>query len=154
MLKRNLGKRVGGWIAYTLSRSTRDAYDVSIRRQTSRLSEFDRTHVWSAVVSIDLGRGWRTGGRYTGYSGIPYSTISQILLPNARTPAFHRIDLRVEKRWLQQAGRSFAITAEMFNALLMKEAIGVTCTGLRPPSCEPEEIGPIAIPSLGFEGTL
>ena len=153
MLKRNLTKRVGGWISYTLSRSTRDAYDATIRRLTSRLSEFDRTHVFNAVVSVDLGKGWRTGGRYTGYSGIPYSTISELLLPNARTPAFHRIDVRVEKRWVQKEGRSFALTAEMFNALLMKEAIGVTCTGL-PPSCEPEEIGPIAIPSLGFEGTL
>lgn len=155
MLKRNLGKRVGGWVAYTLSRSTRDAYDVSIRRLTSRLSEFDRTHVFNVVLSVDLGKGWRTGGRYTAYSGIPYSTISELLLPNARTPAFHRIDLRVEKRWVQKEGRSFALTAEMFNALLMKEAIGVTCSGgPRPPSCKPEEIGPIAIPSLGFEGTL
>ena len=75
------------------------------------------------------------------------------LLPNARTPTFHRIDLRLEKRWIQPGGRSFAITAEMFNALLMKEAIGVTCSGL-PQRCKPEEIGPIAIPSLGFEGTL
>ena len=153
MVKRNLGKRVGGWIGYTLSRSTRDAYDVSIRRQTSRLSEFDRTHVFNAVLSVDLGRGWRAGGRYTVYSGLPYSTISELLLPNARTPAFHRVDLRVEKRWVQQNGTSFALTAEMFNTLLMKEAIGVTCGGF-PPSCKPEEIGPIAIPSLGFEGTL
>lgn len=151
MLKRNLGKRVGGWLGYTLSRSTRDAYDVTLRKVTSRLSEFDRTHVFNAVLSVDLGRGWRTGGRYTLYSGIPYSTVSELLLPDARTPAFHRVDLRVEKRWIQQNGRSFALTVEMFNALLMKEAIGVTCTGAR---CKPEQIGPIAIPSLGFEGTL
>jgi len=153
MVKRNLGKRVGGWIGYTLSRSTRDAYDLTVRRYRSRLSEFDRTHVFNLVVSVDLGKGWRTGGRYTGYSGIPYSTISEVLLPNARTPTFHRIDLRIEKRWIQKEGRYFAFTAEMFNALLMKEAIGVACSG-SPPSCKPEEIGPIAIPSLGFEGTL
>lgn len=153
MLKRNLGKRVGGWVSYTLSRSTRDSYDVTVRRQTSRLSEFDRTHVLNVVLSVDLGKGWRTGGRYTVYSGIPYSTINSLLLPNARTPAFHRVDFRIEKRWVQKNGTSFALTAEMFNALLMKEAIGVTCSGL-PPRCKPEEIGPIAIPSLGFEGTL
>ncbi|MBX3205155.1 MAG: TonB-dependent receptor plug domain-containing protein [Labilithrix sp.] len=153
MVKRNLGKRVGGWISYTLSRSTRDTYDVQLRRQTSRLSEFDRTHVFNAVVSVDLGKGWRAGARYTGYSGVPYSTISELLLPNSRTPTFHRVDVRVEKRWVQKEGRSFAITAEMFNALLMKEAVGVTCTSL-PPSCKPQEIGPISIPSLGFEGTL
>ena len=43
--------------------------------------------------------------------------------------------------------------AEMFNVLVQKEAIGTTC-----PSggfnCEPQLIGPIAIPSLGVEGTL
>ncbi|MBX3200628.1 MAG: TonB-dependent receptor plug domain-containing protein [Labilithrix sp.] len=153
MVKRNLGKRVGGFVSYTLSRSTRDTYDVTIRKQTSRLSEFDRTHVLNIVVSVDLGKGWRTGLRYTGYSGVPYSTISELLPPNARTPAFHRVDARVEKRWFQTNGRSFALTAEMFNALLMKEAVGVTCVGV-PPSCSPQEIGPIAIPSLGFEGSL
>jgi hypothetical protein len=157
MVKRSFGKRVSGWISYTLSRSTRDAYDPDLRRQTSRLSEFDRTHVFNLVLSVDLGRGWRAGGRYAGYSGIPYSTVSEALLPNARTPAFHRIDLRFEKRWVKPNGRSFALTAEMFNALLMKEAIGVSCTGPGKnvaPGCRPEEIGPIAIPSLGFEGTL
>lgn len=153
MLKRNLGKRVGGWISYTLSRSTRNSYDVTVRRQTLRPSEFDRTHVLSAVLSVDLGRNWRAGGRYMVYSGIPYSSIDSLLLPDARTPAFHRLDFRIEKRWVQKNGTSFALTAEMFNALLMKEAIGVTCAGL-PPRCKPEEIGPISIPSLGFEGTL
>jgi hypothetical protein len=151
LLKRNLGKRVGGWIGYTLSRSTRDAYDVASRHYRTRLSEFDRTHVLNVVLSVDMGKGWRAGGRYTGYSGLPYSTNSDSLIPNARTPPFHRIDLRIEKRWVQANGTSFAVTAEMFNALIMKEAIGTTCRGKK---CEPEEIGPIAIPSLGFEGTL
>lgn len=154
MLKRSLGNRISGWLSYTLSRSTRETYDVIARKQTTRLSEFDRTHVWSAVMSFDLGRGWRTGARYTGYSGIPYSTTHSLFVPDARTPPFHRLDFRLEKRWVKQAGRSFAFTVEMFNALLMKEAIGVTCSGIAPPTCKPEEIGPIAIPSLGFEGTL
>lgn len=157
MVKRKFGTRVGGWVSYTLSRSTRDAYDPDLRRETSRLSEFDRTHVFNVVLSVDLGEGWRAGGRYSGYSGIPYSTVSELMLPNARTPAFHRLDLRFEKRWVKPDGRSYALTAEMFNALLMKEAIGVSCTGAAKgiaPSCKPEEIGPIAIPSLGFEGTL
>jgi hypothetical protein len=157
MVKRNLGKRVGGWISYTLSRSTRDTYDATVRRNTSRLSEFDRTHVFNVVLSVDLGKGWRVGGRYATYSGIPYSTLGEGLLPNARTPAFHRLDFRLEKRWVVSNARSFALTAEMFNVLLMKEPIGITCSGGgrgAAPACRPEAIGPIAIPSLGFEGTL
>lgn len=153
LLKRDLGERVGGWISYTLSRSTRDSFDIARRRYKTVLSQFDRTHVFNLVLSLNLGRGWRTGGRYTGYSGVPYSTFSELAPPNARTPAFHRIDLRIEKRWVKTGGRSFAFTAEMFNALMMKEAIGITCSGV-PQRCVPEEIGPISIPSIGFEGTL
>ena len=151
MLKRNLGTRVGGWIAYTLSRSTRDAWDPENLRQTNTVTQFDRTHVFNAVMSVDLGRGWRVGGRYAGYSGIPYSTVSPVTLPNKRTPPFHRLDARLEKRWTFKE-RSIAFTAEMFNVLLMKESIGITCNGLD--GCKPEEIGPIVIPSLGCEGTL
>jgi hypothetical protein len=152
MLKRNLGNRVSGWVAYTLSRSTRDAWDPETRHQTNVVTQFDRTHVFNAVVSVDLGRGWRVGGRYAGYTGIPYSTISPVLLPNARTPSFHRVDARIEKRWMFKEQRSIAFTAEMFNMLLMKEAIGITCSGYD--GCKPDDIGPIVIPSLGCEGTL
>ncbi len=153
MLGRKLTKRVGGWISYTLSRSTRDTYDPFGRRYVTVLSQFDRTHVLNVVGSVDLGRGWRFGARYVGYSGIPYSTLYENGVPNARGPAFHRIDARLEKRWIQRDGRYVAVTAEMFNVLVQKEAIGTTC-----PSggfdCEPQLIGPIAIPSLGVEGTL
>jgi len=157
MVKRNLTKRLGGWVAYTLSRSTRSAYDPLRREYQSVLSQFDRTHVVNVIASVDLGKGWRTGARYAGYSGLPYSTLFEQGLPNARTPFFHRIDVRIEKRWhpsgAANVGRSFAITAEMFNVLLMKEPIGIECDP-PPKGCKPEEIGPIAIPSLGFEGTL
>lgn len=152
MLKRNLAKRFGGWIAYTLSRSTREAWDASSGRQATVLSQFDRTHVFNLVLSIDIGKGWRTGARYAAYSGVPYSTVSPAGLPNARTPAFHRVDLRLEKRWFYAEGRSFAFSAELFNALLMKEAIGITCAAGS--GCSPEGIGPIVIPSLGCEGNL
>src|SRR5690606_7547459 len=128
MLKRSFGGRVGGWIAYTLSRSTRDAWDAVARRQTTVLSQFDRTHVFNAVLSVDLGKGWRSGGRYTAYSGVPYSTTSHAARPDARTPTFHRVDLRLEKRWTWGQGSSLAFTAEMFNVLFMKESVGLTCS--------------------------
>jgi hypothetical protein len=34
----------------------------------------------------------------------------------------------------------------------MKEAVGMSCPTTT--GCHPQEIGPIAIPSIGFEGTL
>jgi hypothetical protein len=48
-------------------------------------------------------------------------------------------------------GRSLAITLEMLNALMMKETLGLKCGQY---DCRPEEIGPVWIPSIGFEGTL
>ena len=152
MLKRNFGGRIGGWLAYTLSQSTREAWDPIERRHRTVLAQFDRTHVFNAVLTVDLGKGWRTGGRYTAYSGIPYSTTSHGAPPDARTPDFHRLDLRLEKRWTWGQGSSLAFTAEMFNVLLMKEAVGLTCSSFD--GCRPEEIGPIVIPSIGCEGTL
>lgn len=108
--------------------------------------------MFNAVLSVDLGKGWRSGGRYTAYSGVPYSTTSQGGLPDARTPPFHRVDVRLEKLWSWGAGRSIAFTAEMFNVLFRKESVGIICSSHD--GCRPEEIGPIVIPSIGCEGTL
>lgn len=153
MLRTSLTRRLGGWVSYTLSRSTRVPDDARDRGAGEVVSSFDRTHVLNAVVALDFGSGWRAGGHYAGYSGIPYSTTQRDGIPDARTPAFHRLDLRFEKRFaLREQGRHLAFTIEMFNALLAKEVVGVSCDGAG--GCKPQEVGPITIPSIGLEGTL
>jgi hypothetical protein len=144
-VRRKLTRRVGGYISYTLSRSTR-----SVGREHF-LSTFDRTHVANAAVSFDLGRNWRAGTRFMVYTGtplIPPGGNGLVAPPRSmnpdRDPAFYRLDLRIEKRWYFTRPRSFwlAFVAEIMNAMLHKETL------------QGQLIGPVTIPSIGLEGAL
>jgi len=102
-------KRFFGWVAYTLSRSTRH----NGPGQPERLFEYDQTHVLTLLGSYDLGRGWQVGGRFRYVSGNPYTPcLGGVLqagagvyacqsgpLLSARLPPFHELDLRVDKTW-------------------------------------------------------
>jgi TonB family protein len=138
-LRRRLTKRLGGFVSYTLSRSVRTFAGEQF------LSAFDRTHVANVAVSCDLGRGWRAGARVLYYSGTPVwqtdgGTIVAGTTNVERDPSFFRLDLRLEKRWALGSTAWISFVAEFMNATLNKE----TWPG-------GEEIGPIAIPSLGVE---
>ncbi len=140
-LKRRLTKKLGGFLSYTFSRSTR-----SLGKEEFP-SNFDRTHVLNAAVGYDLGRGWRPGGRVVFYTGTPIqpSQNEDASSPPRttdveRSPAFFRLDVRLEKRWILGRTTWISFVAEVLNATLSKEQFGQ------------EEIGPITIPSLGVEG--
>jgi hypothetical protein len=144
-LRRKLTRRVGGYLSYTLSRSSR-----SVGRERF-LSTFDRTHVANAAIALDLGRNWRAGGRFTVYTGtplVPPGGNGLVAPPRSlspdRDPAFYRLDFRLEKRWYFARPRGFwvAIVAEVMNATLHKETL------------QGQEIGPVTIPSIGVEGAL
>ena len=124
-----------------------------------RLSEFDRTHVANLVLAVDLGARWRAGMRLVAYSGLPYSTSTgSVGPPDARGPAFFRVDVRVEKRW-QALGGTMAVVLEWLNALLSKETFGTTCSpsfgsfGRVSSQCTPTQVGPITFPSIGLEAS-
>jgi TonB family protein len=138
---RALTQKLGGYLSYTLSRSTR-----SIGREHF-LNAFDRSHVGSVALAYDLGRRWRAGTRFNFYTGIPKrpDLPSGVVQPLRsahpdREPSFYRLDVRLEKRW--QLGRTgwLAFVAEMLNATFHKETVS------------DEEIGPVTIPSVGLEG--
>jgi hypothetical protein len=167
-LRRNLTKRLAGWLSYTLSRSMRDASlpgTLGSGGQTrSILSAFDRTHVVSALASYDLGAHWRAGLRVVAYTGLPY-TDTRFYVPIApyngeRMPAFYRIDVRVEKRWNLGARGTIAFVLEGMNVTFHKEVLGVHCapTANEGPqgvdTCTPQTLGPVAVPSVGVEGSL
>jgi len=158
-LRRKLTQRLGGIVAYTLSRSTRALGD------RTALSAYDRTHVLNVAASYDLGRSWRAGGRFVFYSGIPFAPAEpafpgQVVgVPPERTPAFVRLDLRVEKRWKLGERSWVAVVFEALNATLSREVTGYRCGvdyqrpgGTPPPTCRARTIGPIAVPSIGLEG--
>jgi hypothetical protein len=144
MFHRDLTRRLGGFLSYTLSRSVRST-------SFGRLpASFDRTHVLNAVLGYDLGWRWRAGGRFVFYTGNPPF---ELLNPGdkARLPSFHRLDVRLEKRWpIGSAGAYWAFVLEVLNTTLSKEVITRECDPEG--SCEDEAIGPITIPSLAFEG--
>jgi len=155
LVKRDLTERVGGWLAYTLSRSERTFAGRAI------LSDFDRTHILSAAMSVNLGHGFRFGGRFSYLTGRPatqeYGTNftfegypRTIVRQRVRLPDFHRLVVRFEKRWTWQS-RSVAVVLEWFNVYFQKEATDWDC---HEGPCRVVEIGPITIPSLGVEGNF
>jgi hypothetical protein len=139
-LRRNLTQQLGGFLSYTFSRSTR-----SLGALTFPFA-FDRTHVLNAALAYGLGRGWRAGARFTVYTGVPDfdtpSALPEVLRRSEppRAPGFYRIDARVEKKWTFGATIWLSFVVEMLNTTLNKETVGG------------EEIGPVALPSLGLEG--
>jgi TonB family protein len=117
--------RFFGWLAYTISRSTRQDGPGS----PERVFEYDQTHILTALGSYDLGRGWRVGGRFRLVSGNPYTAcIGGVLNAAAgnyackggapmgsRLPAFHQLDVRVDKKW-QFAGWALTTYLDVQNA--------------------------------------
>jgi TonB family protein len=147
-LKRRLTERLGGYVSYTLSRTTR-----AIGRE-SFVPRFDRTHVLNAAVSWDPGRGWRLGSRFVFYTGLPieknpFVPLAPELQGDSRLAPFFRIDARIEKRWSIGKRAWISLVLEMLNATLSKEQIALDCSNW---TCKPQEIGPVSIPSLGVEG--
>jgi hypothetical protein len=150
LVRRSLTERLSGWLSYTFSRSERDSFNGATGAWGHRPSEFDRPHVANLIVAYDLGAHWRAGGRLVAYSGSPYTTASLDGAPNARTPPFFRLDLRLEKRWIKSWGY-VSFIAEWLNVLLQKEQLGLTCDAPGANPCTPQLVGPITIPSLGVE---
>jgi hypothetical protein len=141
-LKRRLTSRLGGFLSYTLSRSTRSV------GQNSFIAVVDRTHVVNAAAAYNLGRNWRAGTRVVFYTGVPKAP--DPTNASTRLPPFFRIDLRLEKRWQLGEKTWISFVAEWMNATLSKEAVGTNCT--LNDGCQTQTVGPVSIPSLGVEG--
>ncbi len=109
LLKYKPDARFFGWLAYTLSRSTRTLPPDYI----TRLFQYDQTHILTVLGSYRLGRGWEFGARFRLVSGSLYTPIvSGVYAADAgayaptsgapfsqRLPMFHQVDLRVDKQW-------------------------------------------------------
>ncbi|AUX41432.1 ligand-gated channel protein [Sorangium cellulosum] len=132
LLKYKPDDRFFGWAAYTLSRSTR----VPGPGEAERLVSFDQTHILTVLGSYRLGDGWEFGARFRLVSGNlvtpnvcnvyeqtcdPYRTNALFHAPTGtytpipfsgtnteRLPAFHQLDLRLDKTW---AWKRFRLSA-------------------------------------------
>ena len=110
LLKWRPDGRFFGWLAYTLSRSVLQ----NGPGQPTHLSPYDQTHILTVLGSYRLGRGWQIGARFRFVSGDPYTPnrygffdenngtyLAQNAYPinGQRLPAFHQLDVRVDKVW-------------------------------------------------------
>jgi TonB family protein len=103
-------KHFFGWVAYTLSRSTRTNPPDNVEQ----LYQYDQTHILTILGSYKLGHGWEFGARFRLVSGNLYtpnsygfydesigSQLPTVSYPpyTARLPTFNQLDLRVDKTW-------------------------------------------------------
>ena len=144
LLERELGQRLGGYLAYTLGSSRR-----SVGRAEGP-ALFDRRHVLSGAVSYRWGSGFRGGLRGSFYTGVPADVAYLAAARDPpRTTPFYRFDVRLEKRWrLNDAGAWWALVLEVLNTTLHEEALGKSCNAY---VCREDTVGPVTIPSLGLE---
>jgi len=110
LLRKAFSDKLTGWIAYTFSRSWRR----DSGRDTWRLFDFDQTHILTVLGSYKFGHNWTLGGRFRYVSGNPRTPITGSVVNasadryeplfgavnSARNPAFHQLDLRIDKRWV------------------------------------------------------
>jgi TonB family protein len=147
-VRRPLTRRLGGFVSYTLSRSTRS---IGAEHFPARS---DRTHVFNLALAYDLGKNWRAGTRFVFYTGFPAEDL-EVGRPRSEHPsrvrAFYRIDLRLEKRWRLGKNGSWAFVVDLLNATLNREVIALDCGSGR---CVEEEIGPVTLPSIGVEAVF
>ncbi|MFO7564201.1 MAG: TonB-dependent receptor [Enhygromyxa sp.] len=110
LIRKDLTKNLFGWISYTFNRAFYDLDD----GQGLIPFDFDQPHILTAIAVYKLPRGWSIGGRFRLVSGNPFTPIKDGIYDastgsyfplmgarrnSARHPAFHQLDLRVDKRW-------------------------------------------------------
>ena len=104
-----------GQLSYTLMRSERK--DAPLTDQDWRVFDSDQTHIFTLALSYRLPRNWEIGAAMRIVSGNPYTPVTGSIynadrdtyLPiygrnnGVRNPLYHRLDLRVEKKWKFEA---------------------------------------------------
>ena len=111
LLRHTTHGRFFGWISYTLQRATR----VDHPGDPARLFGWDQTHIVTALGSYKLANNWEVGFRFRLTSGNPqtalstavyneqndtYTRIRSTCVNCTRLPAFHQLDLRIDKKWV------------------------------------------------------
>ena len=132
LLKLDPGQRMFGWLAYTLSRSTRD-YPLG----GSAPSNWDQRHIVNAVLGYKLPRRWNIGGRMHYHTGRPWTApvdeqaqIDALRLNrnNARLPPFFQLDLQVSKAWVWPDWQLQAVL-DIVNSTYSREIFACTPAG-------------------------
>lgn len=138
-LNRSLAKRIGGFVSYTLSRTSRSA------RTARYAASFDRTHVLSTGVGFDFGGGYFGGVRFNLASGSPRFAEGRPMRYAGdvlRDPLYHRFDVRFEKRWTFSERAWLSMVLEVVNTTINAEIL------------DGRRLVPVTLPSLGVEAKI
>lgn len=98
-----------GWLAYTLSRSTRTSPPAA-----EALFAYDQTHAITMLGSVELGNNWKLSGRIRYITGDPFTDINSgtldidndVYIPvygalyTDRLSPFFEVDVRFDKKWI------------------------------------------------------
>jgi hypothetical protein len=151
-----------GFVSYTLSRSERDDDGDG---GPWRPFDYDQTHVLTVAGAWKLGRGWELGGTFRYTTGNPETPVVGSIynadvdtyrpmygaINSARNPAFHRLDVRLEKAFAVGRGR-VAAYLDLQNAYNRRSREGTRY------SYDFADQAPIlglpVLPSLGVRGEL
>jgi TonB family protein len=110
LIKREVTRKLYGWISYTLSRTRELEFD----DDDYEISTFDQTHVGNAVASYKFDNGWELGARFRYSTGRPQTPVVGGTFDaddgdfrnvsggfrSTRRKAFQQTDVRVEKTWV------------------------------------------------------
>lgn len=110
LFRMRFGRRVFGWLTYTLSRAERGVAPSN----EYKLFEFDQTHIFNAMVVWNIGWGVTVSGRFRMASGNPVSPILRTTYDadsddyrpvfgtfgSERLPMFHQLDLRIDYKYV------------------------------------------------------
>jgi outer membrane receptor protein involved in Fe transport len=113
LLRRQIMRGFYGWVAYTLSRTTR-LDDPTVDNYGYHLYDFDQTHILTVIASYQTEHNWTFGTRLRYTSGDPFTPfINGIFNANnamyecipgnpdtARAPPFFQGDVRIDRRFV------------------------------------------------------
>lgn len=146
-LGRPLTRRIGGFVAYTLSWATRQS------GPERTFSGYDRRHVLQGALALALWWKVRASLRGLYYSGFPALEVGNGgALPSTsrRAPGYVRFDWRLERPFRISETFELSAVAEMLNTTAAKEALRYECGG----RCQLITAGPIVLPSIGVEAVF
>ncbi len=109
LVRQQMWKHFFGWVSYTLSRAERRDHP----GEDWHLFDFDQTHILSLIASYELPWGFQVGVRFRYVTGNPTTPVNSWYwsandnayrpingaLNSGRLPAFHQLDLRIDKTW-------------------------------------------------------